>query len=202
MSERQRWEDRYSKPGYEFGKAPNEFLKNHAHLLKPGQKVLAVSDGEGRNGVFMAELGLDVHSIDLSPRGLAKAQELAAERGVSIRTEEVDLKTWKWPTAAYDVIVVIFIQYAEPAFRDEIFAGIKQALKPGGLLLLEGYRPEQLKYKTGGPSQVENLYTRELLEKAFGDLNDVEIREYDAELHEGDRHSGMSAVIDLVGWKK
>jgi len=152
--------------------------------------------------VFMAKLGLDVHSIDLSPPGLAKAQALAAEQGVSIRTEEVDLKTWNWPREAYDVIVVIFIQYAEPEFRDEIFAGIKQALKPGGLLLMEGYRPEQLKYKTGGPSQVENLYTRELLEKAFGDFNDVEIREYDAELHEGDRHSGMSAVIDLVARKK
>lgn len=201
MSERQRWEDRFSEPGYRFGTAPNEFLKSKASLLKPGEKVLAVSDGEGRNGVFLAEQGLDVLSIDISPRGLAKARALATERGVSIQTEEVDLATWNWPAAAFDAVVVIFIQYAEPAFRDRIFTGIKQALKPGGLLLMEGYRPEQLGYGTGGPTKLENLYTRELLEKAFGDFASVEIREHDSEINEGAGHVGTSALIDLVARK-
>jgi SAM-dependent methyltransferase len=201
MSERQRWEDRFSEPGYRFGTAPNDFLKSKASLFEPGQNVLAVADGEGRNGVFLAEQGLDVLSVDISPRGLAKARALAAERGVSIQTEEVDLETWTWPEAAFDVIVVIFIQFAEPALRERIFSGIKQALKPGGLLLLQGYRPKQLGYGTGGPNKLENLYTRELLEKAFGELTLLEIREHDSVINEGAGHVGMSALIDLVARK-
>ena len=82
-----------------------------------------------------------------------------------------------------------------------MFAGIKRALKPGGLLLMEGYRPEQLKYKTGGPSEVENLYTRALLEKEFADFAKIEIAEYDRDIQEGSGHGGMSALIDLVGRK-
>jgi len=90
---------------------------------------------------------------------------------------------------------------AGPDDRAKIFAGIKKALKPGGLLLLEGYRPKQLEYKTGGPGKLENLYTRELLEAAFADFTSIDIREYDAEIHEGPGHAGLSALIDLIGRK-
>jgi SAM-dependent methyltransferase len=201
MSELQRWETRFSTPDYLFGKAPNQFLKNHAHLLKRGQKVLAFADGEGRNGVFLAEQGLDVLAIDFSPKALAKAQALAKERGVKLRTEQADLATWSWPAASFDVIVGIFFQFADPAFRQQIFSNIKKALKPGGLLLIEGYRPEQLNYKTGGPSKVENLYTRKLLEDAFKEFASLEIKEHDSEVDEGAEHKGMSALIDLVARK-
>jgi SAM-dependent methyltransferase len=201
MSELQRWETRFSTPDYLFGKAPNAFVKSHTHLLKRGQKALAIADGEGRNGVFIAEQGLDVLSLDFSPKALAKAQALAAERGVKLRTERADLTTWTWPAAEFDVIVGIFFQFADAAVRQQIFSNIKKALKPGGLLLIEGYRPEQLNYKTGGPQQVENLYTRKLLEDAFKDFSSLEIKEYDSVVDEGDRHQGMSALIDLVGRK-
>lgn len=201
MSEFERWEARFSAPDYVFGKAPNAFLKNHAHLLKRGQKALAIADGEGRNGVFLAEQGLDVHTFDFSPNALAKAQALAAERGVKLHTELADLKTWSWPAASFDVVVGIFFQFAEPPFRRQIFSNIKKTLKPGGLLLIEGYRPEQIGYKTGGPSQVENLYTRKLLEDEFKDFASVEIKEYDSEVDEGAGHKGLSALIDLVARK-
>jgi len=201
MSELERWEARYAEPGYLFGTEPNAFLKSKAHLLKPGQKALAVADGEGRNGVFLAELGLDVLAIDISPTALAKSSALAKQRGVSLRTELVDLATWHWPVAAFDVVVAIFIQFSPPKVRGEIFAKIKRALRPGGLLLLEGYRPEQLKYKTGGPSDVERLYTRALLEQAFGDFSSLEIEEHDSVVSEGSHHVGMAALIDLVGRK-
>jgi SAM-dependent methyltransferase len=201
MSELERWNERYSTPDYHFGKAPNAFLKSQQHLLKPGMKALSVSDGEGRNGVWLAEQGLDVHTFDFSPNALAKARALAAERGVTLRIDQGDIHNWNWPEAAYDVVVAIFIQFSPMPERDKVFAGLKKALKPGGLLLLEGYRPEQLKYGTGGPKEVEQLYTRELLEKTFGDFASLDINEYDAELHEGERHIGMSAVIDFVGRK-
>ncbi len=108
---------------------------------------------------------------------------------------------WDWPADAFDVVAAIFFQFVGPAGRDKIFAGIKKALKPGGLLLLEGYGPKQLEYKTGGPGKLENLYTRELLEKAFADFSSIEVREYDAEIDEGPGHGGLSALIDLVGRK-
>lgn len=196
-----RWQQRYATPGYLFGTAPNAFLKSQAHLLPKRGTALAIADGEGRNGVFLAEQGLDVLSIDFSPHAQEKAKKLAAERGVRLRVEQADLTTWPWPQAAYDVIAGIFFQFATPSERERIFFGIKHALKPGGLLLIEGYTPKQLEYKTGGPSKVENLYTRELLQKSFADLASIDIREYDAELTEGEHHVGRSALIDLVGRK-
>jgi cyclopropane fatty-acyl-phospholipid synthase-like methyltransferase len=201
MSNLAHWETRFSTPDYVYGKAPSGFLRDNAHLLRAGQSALAIADGEGRNGVFLAELGLDVLSVDFSPKALAKAAALARERGVELRTELADLATWNWPTAAFDVIVGIFFQFAGPALRRHIFANIKRALKPGGLLLIHGYRTEQLKYKTGGPSEVENLYTRELLQQAFGDFTSLEITEHDTVIDEPPRHTGMSALIDLIARK-
>ncbi|MBX9842899.1 MAG: class I SAM-dependent methyltransferase [Xanthobacteraceae bacterium] len=201
MSELERWETRYAAPGYHFGKAPNAFLKGKAHLLKAGQKALSVADGEGRNSVFLAELGLDVRAMDFSPNALAKARALAEERGVTVHFERADLETWTWPAGEFDLVVAIFIQFCPPALRARVFENMKRALKPGGLILMQGYRPEQLKYKTGGPSQVEQLYTRELLEQSFADCASVEIEEYDREVHEGAGHGGMSALIDLIARK-
>ena len=148
-----RWQQRFAAPGYLFGTAPNAFLKQHAHLLQRGEKALAIADGEGRNGVFLAEQGLDVLSVDFSPLAQEKARKLAKERGVTLRIEQADIIDWDWPAAAFDVVAAIFFQFAVPAERDKIFAGIKKTLKPGGLLLLEGYGPKQLEYKTGGPSR-------------------------------------------------
>ena len=203
MSELERWESRFAAPGYLFGTEPNAFLKSKADLLKSkaGGKALSLADGEGRNGVFMAEQGLDLLAIDFSPQALAKSRALAKERGVTIRTEQADIASWAFPQTAFDVIVGIFFQFTPPDVRAGVFAGIKRALKPGGLLLMEGYTPKQLQYKTGGPSEVENLYTRELLEKSFSDFSKIEIAEYDSEIHEGPGHGGMSSLIDLVGRK-
>ena len=201
MSELSRWNERFSAPGYHFGTAPNEFLKRQAHLLVPGQRALSIADGEGRNGVFLAERGLDVLSVDFSAPALAKARELAASRGVKLAIEQADLMHWTWPTAQFDVIAAIFIQFATAEERPTILAGIKQALRPGGLLLMQGYRPEQLAYATGGPKQIGNLYTRALLQEAFGDFAALDIREHDDVIREGDAHAGMSALIDLVGRK-
>jgi cyclopropane fatty-acyl-phospholipid synthase-like methyltransferase len=200
-SELQRWQNRFAESGYVFGTAPNKFLADHAHLLRKGDKALALADGEGRNGVFMAQQGLDVLSLDFSSLAQEKARKLAAARGVKLRIELADIIAWDWPTDAFDAVAAIFFQFAAPPERDEIFAGIKKALKPGGLLLLEGYGPKQLDYKTGGPTDLERLYTRTLLQAAFGDFTELEIREYDAVLDEGTRHAGLSALVDLVGRK-
>jgi cyclopropane fatty-acyl-phospholipid synthase-like methyltransferase len=201
MSEKERWETRFSAPGYLFGTAPNAFLASQVHRLPTSGKALSIADGEGRNGVWLAEQGLDVLAIDFSPTALEKSRALAAERGVRLRTETADITAWRWPAAAFDVIVAIFVQVVFPAERTLFFANLKRALKPGGLLLMQGYRVEQLTYRTGGPPEAERLYTRALLQDAFGDMAELELREHDSAISEGTAHVGMSALIDLVGRK-
>ena len=111
---------------------------------------------------------------------------------------ETDVHAWPYPEEAFDVVVEIFTQFSTPAERERKWAGMRRALKRGGLLILQGYTPKQLAYGTGGPKQIENLYTRDMLERAFGDLNEVEIVEEERELREGAGHSGMSAIIGLT----
>lgn len=196
-----RWQQRYGEDAFLFGEAPNAFLARQAALLAPGQKALAVADGEARNGVWLAEQGLDVLSLDFSPVAQQKGRALAQKRGVTLDFICADVHAWPYPPAEYDVVVEIFTQFSSPAERARKWAGMKAALKPGGLLLIEGYRPKQLDYATGGPKQVENLYDRALLEQAFGDFSRLDIVEADLELAEGFGHVGRSAVIDLIGRK-
>jgi SAM-dependent methyltransferase len=200
ISEKERWETRFRAPDYIFGKEPNAFLKAQASRLPASGTALSVADGEGRNGVWLAERGLDVLTIDYSPAALAKARALAAERGVRLRTEITDVFAWRWPPNAFDVIAAIFI-FATPPQRAAFFANLKGALKPGGLLLMQGYRPEQLKYRTGGPPDVERLLTRPILEQGFGDMSELDIREHESPISEGTAHVGTSALIDLVARK-
>ncbi len=199
--ELKRWNERYATEDYHFGIEPNVFLAAQRDLLKPGQKALTIADGEGRNGVWLARQGLEVTSIDFSPLGVEKARKLAAHFQVRIQIECADLGTWDWGLPRFDVVVGIFFQFAPPKFRDLIFRRMKEVLKVGGLILLEGYRPEQLKYGTGGPSDVANLYTAQLLREAFADMRILWLDEYDAEIAEGCRHRGMSALIDLAAQK-
>lgn len=194
------WDERYAGDTYLFGTAPNVFLVRNRDRLPAHGTVLAVADGEGRNGVWLAERGLDVLAVDGSEVALAKNRRLAAERGVAMHYEHADLATWGFGCERFDVIVAIFIQFADPDFRSRLFASMCTALRPGGLLLLEGYRPEQLAYGTGGPPEARNMYTEPMLREAFAGLQIEHLESYDDELHEG-RHEGMSALIDLVARK-
>lgn len=196
-----RWNARFAGADYHFGEAPNAFLAAQRHRLRPGQRALAIADGEGRNGVWLAEQGLDVVSFDFSPQAIDKARRLAAARGVSLDLRRCDLARWDWTPAAFDVVAAIFVQFAPPGLRTQAFAGIVRTLTPGGLLLLQGYRPEQLRYGTGGPPQAEHMYTADLLRAAFAELEIVHLAEHDSVLAEGKGHAGMSALIDLVARK-
>ena len=195
------WNARYATEEYIFGTAPNRFLESQAARLRPGMRALAIADGEGRNGVWLAQQGLDVHAIDVSPIALEKARKLAAERGVALATDQVDVLDWTWPETAYDLVAAIFIQFAPPPERDRIIAGIRRTLKPGGVLILQGYTPKQIEYGTGGPPNAENMYTADLLRDWFGDWNILHLAEHESFISEGTHHHGMSALIDLVARK-
>jgi protein-L-isoaspartate O-methyltransferase len=197
---RNQWNQRFAAESYVFGTVPNAFLAAQKHLLRRGDTALAVADGEGRNGVFLAEQGLDVLSVDIAEKGVEKAKRLAAQRGVRLQIEHADLFAWT-PPKSFDVIAAIFIQFATPPQRSALFANFVEWLKPGGILIMQGYRPEQIEYATGGPRQAENLYTTEMLRSAFAALRIVHLHEHDDVILEGDGHAGMSALIDFVARK-
>ncbi len=195
------WDERYSGEDYHFGTEPNAFLVSQRGWLTPGMSCLAVADGEGRNGVWLTQQGLDVLSVDYSTVALDKARRLAQQRNVRVTFEQADLMQWTWDEGRFDVVVAIFIQFAPPGLREELFGHIKNCLKPGGLLLLQGYTPRQLQYGTGGPSQAENLYTEAMLRDEFADMDILHLHEHDDIIREGAGHNGMSALIDLVARK-
>jgi 2-polyprenyl-3-methyl-5-hydroxy-6-metoxy-1,4-benzoquinol methylase len=195
------WDQRYAAPGYIFGRAPNRFLVSQQAWFGPGQRVLDVATGEGRNAVWLARAGCDVTGMDISPLAIEKARRLAADDGVNVRFEVADLREWVWQADAFDAVVSVFIQFAAPGERARMFDGFWTTLRPGGVLVLQGYTPRQLEYKTGGPPQAEHMYTEGLLRAAFARWEIVHLREHDDELSEGTKHVGMSALIDLVARK-
>ena len=199
MSEEyKRWEGRYSVADYIFGKEPNYFLAKCRALLPASGRALAIADGEGRNGVWLAAQGLDVHAIDFSPTGQDKARALARERNVKVEFELADAHTWTYPNETYDVVCEIFTQFSAPAERALKWAGMRKSLKVGGLLIIMGYTPKQLAFGTGGPKQIDHLYTKRMLEEAFAGFRDMHFTEEELEMHEGAAHGGMSAVVGLT----
>jgi cyclopropane fatty-acyl-phospholipid synthase-like methyltransferase len=195
------WDKRYGGDEYLFGTAPNAFLAAQQQRLQAGQSALCVADGEGRNSVWLAHQGLNVSAFDISPVGVDKARKLAVAQGVTVNHEISDVAGWAWPKAAFDVVVAIFVQFADPQLRAFMFKAMLESLKPGGLLLVQGYTPKQLDYKTGGPPEVDHLYTEALLRDAFSACEILELRAHESEIHEGARHIGMSGLVDLVARK-
>jgi SAM-dependent methyltransferase len=197
------WSARYRDAGndYLFGTAPNKFLASQAERFSAGMSVLSVADGEGRNSVWLAEQGCAVTATEISPVALEKAAKLARGRHVMVDFVQVDIFDWDWPNEAFDAVIGIFIQFAGAAERLRQLAGMKQAVKPGGLILLQGYTPKQLEYRTGGPSAVENLYTEALMRETFADWEIVLLHEHEDLIEEGCAHAGRSALIDLVARK-
>ena len=192
------WNQRFQAPGFLFGTQPNTWLRDHASHWQPGQRVLCVADGEGRNSVWLARRGVQTDAFDISEVGVAKARVLARDTGVSVNFQISDCDAYPWPVAAYDGVAAIFVQFADPALRARLFANIVRCLRPGGTLVLQGYTPRQLDYKTGGPSIASHLYTEGMLRDAFASLEILELLEYEADLSEGTGHSGRSALIGMV----
>lgn len=193
-----RWNRRFEGDDFVFGTEPNQWLRGHVGTFPYRSRILCVADGEGRHSVWLARQGFQVDAFDISEVGLAKASKLAASAGVSVNYQLADCDGFAWPSAAYDGIAAIFVQFAAPDSRKRLFARMIASLKPGGTLILQGYTPKQLEYKTGGPSALSHLYTETMLREAFRELEIIELREYETELSEGSGHHGRSALIGMV----
>ncbi len=196
-----RWEERFSIADYLFGQEPNAYLVSKAPLFAPGGRALSVADGEGRNSVWLAEQGLQVDAFDFSPTAVKKAERLARERGAKVNFNVSDMFAWNWMEASYDLVAAVFIQFATPAERAKLFPLMRRALKPGGLLVLQGYRLDQLEFGTGGPKQPEHLYTEGLVREALAGMELIELLSYEEALDEGTGHAGMSALLGAVARK-
>ncbi|HJM91982.1 MAG: SAM-dependent methyltransferase [Rhodospirillaceae bacterium] len=198
-SKQQSWEERYAGENYLFGTEPNDFLAEEAARLVPGQRALAVADGEGRNGVWLAGKGLDVLSVDFSANALVKARALAAERGLTIKTEQADLFAWDWPVAAFDLAVAFFIQPGRAQQRI-LFAAMLAALKPGGMLIFEAHAKAQAASEFGGPDNPDHLYSAATVREALAGVEaEIVILEEKTIIRRGGRHPGKpAAVVRLI----
>jgi SAM-dependent methyltransferase len=195
------WDARYAGEAFAYGETANAFLRAQRARLKAGMRALVPGDGEGRNGVWLAEQGLIVDTLDLSAHGVAKARALAGARGVALNAVQADALRWDWPRETYDVVALIFLHLVEDE-RRALHAKVLRALKPGGLVILEAFRPEQIARQAagarGGPRDANLLYRLEDLRADFAALETSELAEAEADLDEGALHVGPSAVVRLV----
>lgn len=189
------WDKRYQGDDYVYGTAPNDFLKSQVAELPRG-KVLCLAEGEGRNAVFLAQRGFDVTAVDLSPVGLAKARRLAEQQGVGISTIVADLSDFQITPEAWDGIISIFAHMPPPA-RRHIHREVVNGLRPRGVLVLEAYRPEQLKFGTGGPPVAEMMMDLDGLRSELSGLDFEYAVETTRDVHEGPLHHGTGAVVQL-----
>ena len=207
MNSEEMWSNRYREIGdqYLFGTEPSHFLANRADLFKQGESAILLADGEGRNSVWLAEKGLDVTAIEISPVALEKAKKLAAARNVDINFIQSDMLFHDWDEAnfiaKFDWVVGIFIQFVGREGMAQQFQVMKEITRPDGRILLHGYTPKQLEYKTGGPADINNLYTGQLLTEAFSGWKIEELIEYEADICEGVGHNGRSALIGMIAQK-
>lgn len=198
---RSHWDQRFSRPGLLFGEQPNRFLEREASRLPSHARVLSVADGEGRNALYLASLGHQVTAFDISPVAVAKARALAEQRELQVDWHVSSADDWDWNGPRWDAVVAVFVQFADPAMRRRMFAGMWKALEPGGLLLVQGYTPRQLEFRTGGPGKIEHLYTSELMRELLPEAEWLQLHEYEDELAEGSAHVGRSALLDAVARK-
>lgn len=195
------WDQRFAEPGFKYGLEPNAFLRQQAAQLAPGSRLLVPGDGEGRNGVWLAQQGHHVTSVDLSAVGLKKAAELAAQRGVTLTTQQVDLAHWTPEPGHFDAVVIIFTHLPE-SIRQAAHRRLAQGLKPGGRLIMEVFHPEQMRYQSGGPRDVSMLYSTEQVSDDFaGLLAPEQVWHGEINLSEGPGHQGPAVVTRWIGRK-
>jgi Methyltransferase domain len=190
------WDQRYAGEDFLYGTEPNSFLAEHVEFLR--SPILSLSEGEGRNAVFLAARGFEVVGVDVSAVGLEKANRLAESRGVRIKTIVADLAAFA-PEASHYGSVVSISAHLPSAVRDRLYPLLEEALEPNGILLLEAYSENQLSRATGGPKDADMLMTIEKLRRELPHLEPVLLREVEREVHEGTGHTGLASVIQFIG---
>jgi SAM-dependent methyltransferase len=193
------WDQRYSGEEYVYGTLPNLYFSEKIKALPPG-KLLLPAEGEGRNAVFAAGLGWQVTAVDYSEEGKKKALKLAENLSVNIGYIVDDLAGFDFGKEVYDAVALVYAHFT-PEYRSQIHRRIVSCLKPGGMLILEAFNPDQLKNNSGGPKSIEMLYTIPMLEDDFKELTILQLEETSIDLDQGDYHQGNAAIIRLLARK-
>lgn len=193
------WNQRYGQSAYIYGEAPNEFFKEQVVGLRPGRAMFP-AEGEGRNAIYAATLGWKSDAFDLSEKGKEKAEHLAARFHVSINYQLYGYEDWQPEAESYDLVVLCYT-HCSTALKQQLFANIRKALKPGGSIILETFSKNQLGRTSGGPKEADLLYDTDMLAEAFKDFKISVLEETETELQEGSYHSGVASVIRLVAKK-
>ena len=191
------WDERFSQQDPVYGAEPNAFLAAQAARFRPGMRLLVPGDGYGRNGIWLAKQGFEVHTVDLSKVGVERALKAAHAAGVHMTIEQADLEVWNWPADEFDGIFSVFL-HMPPDVRPRVHSSMVRAVKPGGLIVLEAFSPAQLKHTSGGPKQVELLYTAETIRGDFAPAEAMLLEEIETHISEGHMHSGPASVVRAV----
>lgn len=191
------WDERFKDAAQPYGTEPSLFLKEQVGRFRPGGRVLVPGDGGGRNGIWLARQGFEVHVVDYSREGVSGALARARAAGVFLRAEQADVTTWNWPVSAYDAVVSVYLHISE-AMRTVVHAKILRALKPGGLFLIEGFHRDQMAYASGGPRDPDMLFTEESVRQDVASATILELRRDLVELHESVLHQGTGVLIRLL----
>ncbi|MFW5726890.1 MAG: class I SAM-dependent methyltransferase [bacterium] len=193
------WNERYGRKEFIYGRQPNEFFAQQLSQLNPGSLLLP-AEGEGRNAIYAAALGWEVTAFDFSEEGKKKAEALAQETGVQIDYQIAEASTFEAEPASFDAIALIYAHFP-PEIRQQAHRRMIEWLRPGGTLILEAFRPEQLGRTSGGPKNKAMLYDAAMLADDFLSLNKVLSQEIEVELQEGDHHAGKAEVVRFVARK-
>jgi SAM-dependent methyltransferase len=199
------WNERYIDNDFVYGKEPNLFFKEWLQKLESGS-LLMPADGEGRNGVFAAQLGWDVTSFDLSEEGKIKALELAKEKNVVIDYVVGDLEELQFEEVSFDAIGLIYAHFAAEK-KSILHQKLNDYLKPGGIIIFEAFSKLHLLYneqdpKVGGPKNIEMLFSTTEIAADFYNYDILLLEEKEIILEEGKYHIGKGSVIRFVGRKK
>jgi SAM-dependent methyltransferase len=193
------WNERYALQEYVYGTKPNVFFKNSISSLSPG-KILFAAEGEGRNAVYAARLGWDVYAFDSSLEAKKKAEGLAQKNSVEVKYQLNDMETVNYPLDFFDCIVLIFAHF-HPFERNYFHSKLLSFLKPGGTIILEGFSKKQMQFNSGGPRNIEMLFSEEEIQYDFKQLSKMALEETEKVLDEGRFHQGSASVIRMVGTK-
>ena len=193
------WDARYREAGYTYGTLPNKFLESVAGKIPLG-RVLMLGEGEGRNAAYLASLGFDVTAVDSSSAGLEKADKLCKERGVKITSITADLEDYKIESDSWEGIVACYC-HLPSSLRQTVNRSVLSGLKPGGVFVLEAFSKKQLAYDTGGPKSLDMLISLDELKRELAGLDFIHAQELEREVLEGSGHTGLAAVVQVLGVK-
>ncbi|WP_419767989.1 class I SAM-dependent methyltransferase [Arcobacter sp.] len=199
MNQQELWNKKFSRDGYLYGTNPNQFIKNSYVNFKKDQTVLCLGEGEGRNAIFLAKEGFDVEAIDASDIGLNKLFEQSKIENVEIKTACMDINDWQ-VSKKYGAILFSFLHLKIDELKT-LIKKIETSLEKDGFFVCEVFSKNQIENNSGGPKDLELLYSMDDFKENIKELKIHKLEEVITNLEEGTGHQGEASVIRLIAQK-